>query len=360
MQIPIEIPQLAKLHIYFTNRCNQHCRHCWVEAAPTRRSRLHAEALNPQIDKAIQLGLATVKITGGEPLLFKEDVFSVLEHCWRRTLKTRLETNGTLIDDDVATRLRTFGVNVATSLDGASAETHDAFRRTEAGFAHTVRGIEDLIAKGVTVEVISCVHRDNAHEVDEIIDLCQRIGVSTLKFNFPSRYGRALHMSPRVDLLSTEETVKTVRKLECRERREANMAIDFDVPRALRLRPNAQRRCEVLNLLSILPDGRYSLCGIGVTRAELTFGDLRKHDIDAVWRSCGLLTQMRSTIPYSAEGICRDCTEYSLCLGHCTAHALSEFGSLNGPHPLCQDAFDKGFFPQDKIKGSCKVSAATS
>ncbi len=342
-------PELRKLHVYLTRRCNQRCEHCWVEASPGQRERVVAGQVNRQIDKAIPLGLKTVKITGGEPLLFKRDVQAILEHASDLGLLTRLETNALLVREDFAAKLHALGTIVGTSLDGCCAESHDTFRNLKGGFDRTIKSVATLITRGVPVEVVSCIQRANFDEIDRIIDLCKTLGVISLKFNFPAPYGRAIEMERNSELLSTAEIIDAVRQVEESYQHGLEMELDFDIPRAFRKHPLLGLRCEVLNLISILPDGRYSLCGIGITHGELTFGTIEESDVDSVWKKNAILTHMRDTIPYSATGVCGKCTEYDSCYSHCIAYCLSQLDSLNGPHPLCQDAYEKGLFPEAKL-----------
>jgi len=117
-----------------------------------------------------------------------------------------------------------------------------------------------------------------------------------------------------------------------------------------RIYPTEGPRCDVLKIISIFPDGRYSLCGIGVTHKEITFGHIDKDDIDSIWMKNPLLREMRTIIPYSGKEVCLKCIEYKNCYSHCMAYSITKYGSLNGPFPICQEAYENGFFPKDKLK----------
>lgn len=343
-------PNLTKLHVYVTCRCNLYCGHCWVEAGASRRDFLEAEHVNRQIDMAIPLGLREVKITGGEPLLSENHTLSILAHACEQGLHTKLETNAVLLRYDLVSAIRSLGTVVSTSLDGSTPGSHDKFRNAPGSFNRTVHAVESLVGAGVRVEVVSCIRRDNTEELDDIIAVCNDLGVSYLKFNFPSSYGRAVELRRRLRLCSTEDIIKTVRHVEGKRPPGSEMALDFDVPRAFRVYPLPGPRCDVLNLISILPDGRFSLCGIGVTHRELTFGTIQEDDVDVVWRTNLILKEIRSAISHMARGVCGTCREYPSCLGHCAAFSLAEFGSCNAPFPLCQDAFEKGIFPTAMLR----------
>jgi radical SAM protein with 4Fe4S-binding SPASM domain len=306
---------------------------------------LGASEINRQIMNAMRLGLREVKITGGEPLLEEQETLAILEHAVDSGLTTTLETNATLLTNQLISRIHSIGTAITTSLDGACAETHDLLRRGPGGFRNTLDAICALTEKAVPVQVICCIWRGNVHEIGAIVQLCSDAGVASLKFNFPPAYGRAANLRRAGQLCSTTEIVRIVAEWDRRDSCRSAMQLNFDVPRALRARPLDGPRCDVLRLISVLPDGRYSLCGIGMTHSQLIFGALCHDDIDLVWRKNATLAWLRTTVLHPLQGLCAKCNEYSLCQGHCRAHTLSHFGSVNQVHPLCQDAFEKGLFP---------------
>jgi SynChlorMet cassette radical SAM/SPASM protein ScmF len=341
-------PQLEKLHVYLTDICNSECKHCWVNASPNNRHHLCAEAVNEQINRAMALGLKVVKVTGGEPLLFEGALFSILEHAVKLGLETRLETNATLLNQRAASRLGDLGVAVYVSLDASSPELHDRFRGRNGSFEQAVEAIESLVARKVHVEVISCVTQGMTDSVLETLGLCGSLGVAGLKFNFPSPYGRGKRLERDGVLLKTEQIIEATHFIE-RSCEALELTIDIDVPRVFRKHPNQLPRCNVLGTLSILPDGRFSLCGIGITHKEITFGHILDSNIEKVWLDNMDLSCMRLTIPRSGKGVCGLCTEYDHCHSHCMAYAISKLNSLNGPFPLCQDAWVRGHFPKEKL-----------
>lgn len=343
-------PSLEKLHIYLTDECNNRCDHCWVLAGPDRRCRLTSGAVQRQIDKIIPLGLRAVKITGGEPLVHRSVLQDILRHAASQGLATSLETNASLLGLEDAQVFRDLGVQVFTSLDGQDADSHDRLRGRRGSFEETLAGIKKLRSLNVNVAVISCLFRENANQVQGIASLAVDLGVSFLKFNFVTPYGRAQQMQRDARLLTTKEILDTARHIETTL--SGKIDLDVDIPRVFRLHPNAAVRCPVLNFVSILPDGTYSLCGIGVTRRELVLGNVQNDDLDTIWCRHPLLQEMRDKVRHRPGGICRRCTEYQRCLGHCLAYCFQRFGELRGPHPLCQDTFALGVFPAQFLRAN--------
>ena len=114
-----------------TARCNLRCVHCYLGAGPD--SSTTGELTTPEalalLDELAAVRAPVVLFSGGEPLL-RPDLEELAAHARSLGLATALSTNGTLITPEVAARLRDAGFEyVGISLDGESAETHDALRR---------------------------------------------------------------------------------------------------------------------------------------------------------------------------------------------------------------------------------------
>ncbi|MCD4686121.1 MAG: radical SAM protein, partial [Anaerolineae bacterium] len=132
-QLPEDCPPLVSFYIYLTGGCNLACKHCWI--APSFQpdggtgGHLPFELFELAIEEALPLGLQNIMLTGGEPTLHP-DFERMVDHIAEQGVGLTIETNGILLTKRLAERIKevpTFGF-ISVSLDGADAETHDAFR----------------------------------------------------------------------------------------------------------------------------------------------------------------------------------------------------------------------------------------
>ncbi len=154
-------------------------------------------------------------LTGGEPL-WRRDVFGIAEYAVRYGLHVALATNGTLIDEAMAERIRDAGIrNVAVSLDGADAVMHDTFRGHQGAFDSAVRGIDLLRELGIRTEVNATVTRHNVHQLPEMVSLARRLGVRSLYLYLlqPVGCGLAIPGDQRI----TEEEAQELLKWTCEQ-----------------------------------------------------------------------------------------------------------------------------------------------
>ncbi len=351
-------PPLLSLYLYVSGSCNLACKHCWVQPAEetgeTRASRAHLPI--PMAEKAIKqavpLGLTSVKVTGGEPLLHPEfhrllDLFDDFD------LDAHIETNGTLIDAETAAALKRHPKvkSISVSLDGASAGVHDALRGKRGSHGRALEGIKHLAAQGLAPQLICTLHRGNASEVHELPALARRMGCQSVKFNHLHAAGQGAGFA-EANGLGVRELIDLYRKVEKELSPLFDIPIHFDIPPAFhpirRLLKDSSKRCNIQNILGILATGEVSLCGIGATVPDLVLGRLEDDDLGTLWSQSPLLKELRRKIPAGLEGICGVCLHREACQGFCAAANYLTGGSLQAPYAFCRKADEEGLFPNHR------------
>ena len=354
--LPEGVPPLTSLYLYISGSCNLACRHCWIEPdfrPDARNGRfLEFEYLRKAVTEAKPLGLRSVKLTGGEPMLhprFRE----IVEWLDSEGMPIIIETNGTLVDDEMARFLKSRpAMNfISVSLDGARAETHEELRGVPGSYERAVGGIKALAAAGFRPQMICTLHTGNVAEIDDILDLAGLLGCGSVKFNHIQRIGRGERLAQERGL-TIETIIWLYRKLVANRKNGHSPTIFFDIPMAFRpiraLLKGVQGYCSVLNILGVLSGGEMSLCGVGVTVPELIYGNLEKDKLGDIWREAAGLRDLRSCIPGGLEGICGNCLHKDLCLGDCLAYNYYESRTLTGAYYFCRYAEERGLFPASR------------
>ena len=194
-----------------TYRCNLRCNHCYLDTnALTRQS---VNELSTQegfllIDQMAELNPNLLLIlTGGEPLL-RKDIYELTCYASQKGMMIVLGTNGNLINDDNAKRLKESGVaGLGISLDSIVPEKHDKFRGFSGAWDDTINGIEACRRQGVEFQIQTTVTRENFNEIPRIIEFSYDLGAKVFNLFFlvctgkgqeltditPHQYDQALH-----------------------------------------------------------------------------------------------------------------------------------------------------------------------
>ena len=176
-----------------TQRCNLFCAHCYISAAPSASP---AGELSTEECRRVIADIARVNpntfliLTGGEPLL-RKDVYELAARAREHGFTVVLGTNGVLLREREARRLREHGVQGASlSLDSTEVAKHDRFRHLPGAWQGAVRATEALRAEGLDFSLHMSVTDWNVGEIPAMIDLARGLGARVLNFFFLVRTGR--------------------------------------------------------------------------------------------------------------------------------------------------------------------------
>ncbi|MGH3568270.1 MAG: radical SAM protein [Pseudonocardia sp.] len=160
-------PQLDVLYFKLFDDCNARCNMCTCWELP--RTRRDTPYYLDMLDRLLLLRPASVRFTGGEPLLLPG-----LPELVKRTAQTGARvsviTNGRLLRSK-ATQLANAGcVEIVLSLD-ALGPAHDQIRVTPGLFEHCMRGIDVLSKTGLAYGVNTVVQRAGIDDLSDLAEL---------------------------------------------------------------------------------------------------------------------------------------------------------------------------------------------
>ena len=178
-------PYPISIHLNLTLRCAARCVHCSQWAWPE-----HAELSLDQIENLFSIfeswGVQTVTFGGGNPLLHPH-ICRALELARGHKLQVGIISEGVELSDELADALCRGARWVRFSLDGPTADIHDAIRRTPGLFDRVGLDILRLRAHASALQIglNHVVQKSNIHAVSGMIPLAARLNVDTLLFKMP-------------------------------------------------------------------------------------------------------------------------------------------------------------------------------
>jgi MoaA/NifB/PqqE/SkfB family radical SAM enzyme len=188
------IPYPIRVALDLSYFCNQKCIYCHSNSGVLGQESLQNELLASDICNILsdceKMGVFEVTLTGGEPLL-KEDIFNILDYAGNlKNVFTHLITNGTLIDESIAKRIKTSNIKkVSVSIDGfeKTMEKH----RWSGAYNQSMSALQNLIAEDVNVGVISVITKHNYNEFEQFVDMLYKLGVRCHNTSSIANIGRA-------------------------------------------------------------------------------------------------------------------------------------------------------------------------
>lgn len=178
-----------------TRACALACVHCRAEAIPWRDPReLTTAEGKALIGRVRDFGdpPPVLVLTGGDPLR-RPDLAELVAYGTALGVSVSLTPSGTgLATANRLRALRDAGLaRLAVSLDGATAEVHDAFRAVRGSHHHTMRIIERARALGLPLQINTTVCRRTIDELPELARQVEALGVTLWALFFLIPVGRA-------------------------------------------------------------------------------------------------------------------------------------------------------------------------
>ncbi len=352
---------LSQIYFYLTEGCNLACRHCWI--APKYQTADHSyPSLDFDLSRSIlkqakPLGLRSVKLTGGEPLMHPQ-ISDILELIRSSDFRLGMETNGVLCTPELARVIATCkNPYVSVSLNGVDAETHEWVRGVKGCFEAALDGIRNLVDAGLKPQIIMTIMRRNRHQMEAMVRLAESLGAGSVKFNLVQPTARGEKMHEAGETLAIEELVKLGRWADTELHDSTNLHVYYHHPAAFRPlgrmygeKGEGCGTCGIKGIIGVLSDGSYALCGIGTSVPELIFGRADTDQLEDVWNNNPVLKQIREGLPDRLQGICADCIMKNQCLGSCIAQNYYRAKSLWAPFWFCEQAYNRGLFPESRIR----------
>lgn len=318
-----------------TARCNNNCRHCYINLPPDDQAALHDELtldeINRIADQAVSLGSLWCLITGGEPLLRKDfsDLYLALKS---RGLLVSVFTNACLVTDKHVKLFRHYPPReIEITVYGATEKTYERVTRTPGSYAAFRRGLALLLAGGVKVNLKAMALRSNWHELPAIARFCRERTKDFFHFD-PMLHLRFDGNEPRnreirAERLSAEEIISVE---QADPERSAAMEKRCGMLETAIVEAGQERRlfqCHAgAESFALGYNGLFRLCP-SLWRRDCLY-DLRRGTLVEAWFDFALRVRAITTDNPEFLETCRLCPLMNLCQW-CPAHAHLECGRMD-------------------------------
>lgn len=340
--------QLRLIAWEVTRSCNLNCRHCRAAAHDCRyEGELTTGECEKLLDNIASFAKPIIILTGGEPMM-RDDIFHIASYGNSLGLRMVMAPCGTYLTPESCKKLLDSGIQrISLSIDGPTAETHDAFRRVDGAFAGVMKGVEAAKTAGLEFQINTTVTKLNVEELPAIFDLVIKLGaVSFHPFLLvptgrgkdleeyelaPEEYERVLnwiydHRSTSSMTLKPTCAPHYYRILRQREQ-EAGRAVR---PETHGLDAMSKGCLGGQGFAFISHVGQVQMCGFLDTPA----GNIKENGLDfkSVWHDSEFFKKIRNLDGYG--GRCGYC-EYRKVCGGCRARAYAMSGDYLAEEPFC-------------------------
>lgn len=339
-----------------TKACALACRHCRAVAQPKRNPMelTTVEGIR-LLGEIADMGTPLMVLTGGDALM-RPDLLEFIKYGNDRGMRVSLAPSATrLVTPEIMGKAKDAGLARASiSVDGSTAEIHDAFRRTPGSFDRTINAIKAVGEAGVSLQINTSVSRYNISDLNNMVDFVVKCKAVMWDVFFIVPTGRG----QREDMITPQQheevfnwlydltkqvgfDIKTTAAEHYRrvtlQRRKAE-AVENQAKRPETVTPGFQHGDNIGRASKGVNDGNGCcfISHIGEVYPSgflpLVAGNVRRQSLTEIYRKSPLFLELRDTT--RIKGKCGRCEYKNIC-GGSRARAYGVTGDYMAEEPNC-------------------------
>ena len=317
-----------------THRCPLSCPYCSNPVELELKSNeISTDLWKTALSDGAKIGILQAHFSGGEPTA-RKDLEELVNHASKIGLYTNLITSGVLINEDRLKKLYDAGLDhVQVSIQDTDPNNSEKI----AGFKGHQKKIETcgLIRKvGLPLTVNAVMHRQNLHNLKNMIELAVELDAERLEVAQVQYYGWAL--KNQTAFLPTREQLDkaTIIVEEARIKYKGILAIDYVVPDYYAKKPKSCMGGWGRQFLNITPAGKVLPCHAAESLNFLNFDNLKEKSLAWIWEHSESFNRFRGT-DWMPEP-CRSCDRKEIDWGGCRCQAFALTGNADATDPTCE------------------------
>lgn len=318
------------LQWHITHLCNLRCTHCYQEEY---NNHMPKEDFYAALDKFEEFMKnkplrGQINLTGGEPLLHP-NFFEFASEIRRRGFLLAILTNGTLIDEETAKKIKALSpVFVQVSLDGIK-ESHDKVRG-DGNFDKALWGIDNLKKAGVRVLVSFTAQRDNYKDFENLARVCRKHKVDKLWWDRVVTY---CETDAKEKALSTKEFHSLVKRAKWLKMLYRFLKYTTEISNQRALQFAGTRDCGYVcgaggNLIIFLADGSVMPC----RRLPFVVGNIKEKSLERIITESDVMQELKNFV---APRECMYCKEFNRCRGGAKCITYAQTGNWKNKDVNC-------------------------
>lgn len=294
--------------------CNYRCKHCYIKYSFNESSNNYVsfKELDDLFTQLGKYGVASVNLTGGEPLL-RDDIVDIIKSAKRNNLYCCLKSNGFFLNENLIHTFEDIGLDeVVLSIYGMDNNEYQSvtgysLASEKRVFEQLVKNIQHLISSRVKVELRYVLLKHNYKSYGRFVEMCNRIGLKKGQYDFiidinPDNISDKITSSNGMDVEQQEEFLRELYSLD---------KDDFNLKYSSSYK---YEKCLVgKHLLHIKCNGDVYPC----PNFPIVIGNIKKQSFKEIWELSPILNRLRDLPEEDFD--CNACDDrnkcYHICMG---------------------------------------------
>jgi radical SAM protein with 4Fe4S-binding SPASM domain len=310
-----------EVHWFITNQCNLKCSHCGNTSRAKLENELSKEESFDFINQCVDLGVFILNVSGGEAFL-RENWFEILSYARKKKLEVGITSNGTLIDDKVASQLKkleTFNIHI--SLDGIG-KVHDDFRNQKGVFKSVINSIELFKKYKIPFGLTTSITKKNFHDLENVKNFVKENEINSWNLYYALPVG-CLEKADSVSITEYYNFAKKVAdyRKELKDITYISIGDSLGYYGSLDIRDDLWMGCRA-GISGCAVDAEGNVKGCPIQHDSFNEGNIREKPLKDIWLDKNAFSYNRN--PVKLEKHCKTCRYGKVCKGGCKTSMYSQ------------------------------------
>ena len=308
-----------------TDRCNQHCPHCYVNPQ-SAMDELPTQTILDLLNECSELGATNFHVFGGEPFL-RNDLEEIFSYAFDLNFALSIATNGIRITQDDFKWLQKFNPFLGITLHGHQV-FHDKFTQMDGAYEKSLNTLKTALELGLNVGVVTCITQLNFNQYYSWMQILVDLGVRTFFLLYFSPLGRGLDRNYLQ--LSNEEWDSLARNLrEYSLNNPTPISFYFEpsiIPRTNLIFARPSTPCALYTKSNCVVDANGDVypCILFLRNPAYSLGNFTLNSLYEIWERFTSEIWAES-FPTLEDSQCRTCHFLNFCKRGCPAYLKAGF-----------------------------------
>ncbi|HLP46670.1 MAG TPA: radical SAM protein [Candidatus Kapabacteria bacterium] len=183
---------LEMVWLKISNSCNFQCNHCYEPDGSIAKCGCSINNVSPEdclnldelkkiLDDAKLFNCREIRIGGGEPLLRKNDLISLIKYAKQIDIPSlSLVTNGFLLDSTFINEMAEYNIHFKCLFNSHEESVHDAISGVKGSYQKTLAAINRLKTKNCSIAVNIIITKQNQGDINATIRFLKELGIENI------------------------------------------------------------------------------------------------------------------------------------------------------------------------------------
>ena len=317
--------QLKELTIEITKECPLKCQICSSNAGYKDKNELSIEELKTLVDQSVDLGLESISLSGGEPLV-SENCMPLINYIEKKGLHIDLYSSGNIygstsissIPREIGKQLIDKVNRIIFSIHGSNSEIHDSITNSPGSFDNLMKSIELIKELKIPMELHFVPTALNYKSLPELIELVKEIEINKISILRFVTQGRGEDNKEILEI--SDDEIIEFRELLFNLKSDNKDMIRFGSPFNCFILNGTHPCTAGLDKATVRTDGLVFPCvSMKQHFEEYDHNSLHEYSMKDIWTKSDLFLFVRKMINNIPDS-CQQCNNYS----HCGAGCLTQ------------------------------------